>query len=81
MVNINEIAHNMGAKSIDKVKYKESCTHVCVSGGNVLYMRTLPLLDLDQNTRYVLCRECGRMFYATSVPEKHSRKKFIVSYV
>jgi hypothetical protein len=62
--NINELAKQLNAASLDKVQYKSTVRHVCCSGGNRLEMRTVNMIQFNSKTKYAFCPDCKRMFYA-----------------
>jgi hypothetical protein len=80
-MNIKALAQKLGAHSIDKVAYKSTVKHVCVSGGNVLQMRTIEMERLNHYTNYAVCPHCKRMFYATKQRETVTQKAMVLATV
>jgi hypothetical protein len=78
-VNIKQIAHDMGAKSIELLSYGRTWTHVCWTGGQLAKMSTVQVHTLPDGTRYGMCQDCKRFFY--SPPRKVQPQQRVKQFV
>lgn len=69
-MTINDIANQMRAKSVEKVRFGDVARHVCWTGGQVGRMTDTPMQHrMSDGTVYGMCNKCRRFFYA--VPRKY----------
>jgi hypothetical protein len=65
VMNIRDMANQMGAASLERVMYRPTVNHVCYKGGQVATMRTVRMQRDADGTYYGKCEHCHRFFYST----------------